>query len=197
MKYIQYSINIIKSYFYDIYYYLFENISNRKNAYNYKIYKSAKLYPDYLKKGHAMHSIQYLANKYCEGKGLDIGAGKWPFNNSRAIENNYEENAYKLKDKENSLDYIFSSHLLEHLKNPHDAIIEWYKKIKIGGYIFLYLPHPSCEMWKKENLKYHLWNPDPNYLEDYFSTKNQFKIEYMTYQPDGYMSFVFILKKIS
>ena len=86
---------LLKSYIFDIYYFLSENLEVRKKCKFIPSLSIYKLYPDYLKKGNASDSIKYLA-KYCSGKGLDIGAGQWPFGESRAIEDNTNENAYKL-----------------------------------------------------------------------------------------------------
>jgi SAM-dependent methyltransferase len=195
MKYIIYILNVVKSFFYDIYYHLVENLSVRKGAYNYEIYKSTKFYPDYIKHGAAIEGVKYLAQKYCKGKGVDIGAGNWSLEGAKAIENNENENAYVILEDDNSLDFVFSSHLLEHLEKPLDAIAEWTKKLKSGGILFMYLPHPSCHMWKKENLKFHRWNPDPYYLEEMFLENDEFDVEYITYLPDGYMSFVCVVRK--
>lgn len=38
-------------------------------------------------------------------------------------------------------DAIFSSHLLEHIEDTEGALREWWKKLKVGGYLVLYLPH--------------------------------------------------------
>jgi ADP-heptose:LPS heptosyltransferase len=40
-----------------------------------------------------------------------------------------------------SMDFVFSSHLLEHLDNPLAALKEWWRVIKHNGYLILYLPH--------------------------------------------------------
>ena len=195
MKYFFYFLNIFKSFFFDFYYYLFENLAQRKGAINYNIYKSNKYYSDHLKQGAAIEGVKYLAQKYCKGKGVDIGASDWLLNGAKPIEDNEEENAYNILEEDDSLDYVFSSHLLEHLSEPLLAIDEWRKKLKSGGILFMYLPHPSCHMWKKNNLSYHLWNPDPYFLEELFKNNADFNIENISYLPDGYMSFVCILKK--
>lgn len=39
-----------------------------------------------------------------------------------------------------SLDYLCSSHLLEHLPNPVAAILEWHRVLKPGGYLYLVVP---------------------------------------------------------
>lgn len=40
-----------------------------------------------------------------------------------------------------SADFIFSSHLLEHIEDYKAALKEWWRVIKPGGYLCLYLPH--------------------------------------------------------
>lgn len=172
-----------------------ENLSIRVNADNYQKYKAVRYYPDYIKYGAAVEGVKYLALKYCKGKGVDIGAGRWPLDGSRSIEYSKEENAYIIKEENERLDFVFSSHLLEHLDYPYKAIDEWYRVLRKEGIIFMYLPHPACHMWKKENLKYHIWNPDPYTLEEKFRNDNRFEIVYITYLPDGYMSFVVVLRK--
>lgn len=42
---------------------------------------------------------------------------------------------------DNSLDYVVSSHVIEHFKNPLKALREWYRVIKVNGYIFIICPH--------------------------------------------------------
>lgn len=167
----------------------------RVNAENYGIYKSTKYSPGYLKHGAKVEGVKYFASKYCIGKGVDIGAGNWTFPGAKRIENHINENAYNILEEDGSLDYVFSSHLLEHLDDHKSAIEHWAKKIKKDGYLIMYLPHPSMPMWKKENLKFHVWNPDPLYLESYFESNEDFDIEYLTYFPDGYMSFICVCKR--
>ena len=197
MKYLKYIINIIRSYIYDFYYFLFENFDSRVLATDYKTYKAFKYYPDFQKHGNAIDNVKFLAQKYCQGKGADIGSGVWGLIGegleAKPIENN-DENAYNIIEDDCSLDFIFSSHLLEHLDEPLKALHHWDNKLKENGILFLYLPHPASQMWNKENLKFHIWNPDPLYLEKTLINMN-FSIEYITYLPDGYNSFVVVAKK--
>jgi SAM-dependent methyltransferase len=39
-----------------------------------------------------------------------------------------------------ALDYVCSSHVLEHLPNPVAALMEWHRVIKPGGYLYLVVP---------------------------------------------------------
>ncbi len=44
---------------------------------------------------------------------------------------------------DNSLDYVFSSHCLEHFHEPKKALIEWTRVLKVDGYLVLILPHKN------------------------------------------------------
>ena len=105
-------------------------------------------YPEYLNKGNAASAILDNAKSYCKGKGVDVGADKWPFPGATPIQNEEHQNAYKLdRFSGNSLDYVFSSHCLEHLEKWQDALDVWIKKLKMNGVLFLYLPHKSMLLW--------------------------------------------------
>ena len=120
-------------------------------------------YPDYLVHGNAAQFIRDKALPYCHGRGLDIGGGKWPLEGAIVVDDYEEMNAYNLSNfEDNSLDYVFSSHCLEHLTSWEEALVLWIRKIKKGGTLFLYLPHESMKMWRpggpwvREN---HVWVP--------------------------------------
>ncbi len=126
-----------------------------------------KDYPDYLKEGNACQYIIPIAKQFCKGEGIDIGCGKWPFPGALPYDLILDNDAYDLPDKQ--FDYIFSSHCLEHLEEPYEALKHWKTRLK-GGVLFLYLPHPHMEYWKPENCKKHLssWHPKEmvNILKD-------------------------------
>lgn len=43
--------------------------------------------------------------------------------------------------KDNSIDFVLSSHVLEHFWDPILTLTEWYRVIRKGGYIFAIIPH--------------------------------------------------------
>ncbi len=112
------------------------------------------MYPDYLKRGNAMQFIAPTAAKFCIGQGLDIGAGKWPLPGAMPVELSNGGQALALPDGQ--WDYIFSSHCLEHLANPVEALEHWKVRLRAGGVLFLYLPHPDMIYWRPENCRKHL-----------------------------------------
>jgi ADP-heptose:LPS heptosyltransferase/predicted SAM-dependent methyltransferase len=56
-------------------------------------------------------------------------------------------------------DAVFSSHLLEHIVDHKKALSEWWRLIKVGGYLCLYLPHKKFypnigQEWANEDHKH-------------------------------------------
>lgn len=111
-------------------------------------------YPTYLRDGNAQQFIAPVAKHFCRGVGLDIGCGKWPLPGSHPIDASRGGDAMALP--EGIFDYVFSSHCLEHLPNPVAAIEHWKTRLRAGGVLFLYLPHPDQRYWQPANCRKHL-----------------------------------------
>tara|TARA_A100001015_G_scaffold307113_1_gene402471 strand:+ start:5158 stop:5748 length:591 start_codon:yes stop_codon:yes gene_type:complete len=195
MKYLIYLYRIISSFFWDIRYFVEYQIRLRAQYPNYANYAKSKLYPMYMKRGYAAKFIEPLALKYCKGNGLDIGASIWPFKNARPIEDNDEENAYQIKEKDNSVDFIFTSHLIEHLTEPKLAFKEWERVLKKDGVMFFYIPHPACEMWASDIMEYHEWDVEPLKLKKILEEFSNLEILEFSVLPDTYFSYHVVLKK--
>lgn len=168
---------------------------NSQMFYKYK----NELYPGYLNQGNAMSFIVEKAKAYCKGKGIDVGADKWPFPGAIAIQNQTDKNAYKLDHFNNSsLDYVFSSHCLEHLEDWQTALKLWIKKLKQNGVLFLYLPHKSMKLWNPGGPWVglgHRWTPTCDILVDFLASEG---MEIIEHDPgkDEYWSFHVVSKKI-
>jgi ADP-heptose:LPS heptosyltransferase/predicted SAM-dependent methyltransferase len=93
---------------------------------------------------------------YLSGRGVDLGAGDFKIlPHAMSVDNmNHEQFGFSIKPDvrvENaedlsvfgsqSMDFVYSSHLLEHLEHPAEALKEWWRILKPGGYLVLYLPH--------------------------------------------------------
>jgi SAM-dependent methyltransferase len=68
-------------------------------------------------------------------------------------------NGYELPVSDESQDYIYASHVLEHIDDYQRAIRAWHKALKVGGHIILYLPHRDLYE-KKLQIPVSLHNPD-------------------------------------
>lgn len=194
MKYLNYTLNFLRSFIYDVRFFFTFSLKQRLLASSYKKYSANKMYPQYLKSGGAIESARYLALNHCKGQGVDVGSGMWPLDGAKSIENHDSENAYLIKASDGSLDYVFSSHLLEHLDQHRRALNEWRRVLVPDGILFLYLPHPVCKMWDPLVLKEHIWMPDPLYLRDLLPEIG-FEILEMSFLPDAMMSYYIICKK--
>ena len=53
--------------------------------------------------------------------------------------------------KDNSIDFIVSSHLLEHISNPIKAILEWKRVLRNKGIIYLAVPNKKYTFDHKRN----------------------------------------------
>ena len=150
-------------------------------------------YPDLLTVGGAGHAIFPVAARFCRGQGIDVGAGYWPLPGSIAIDPARGIGSTRsLDDVERaSLDYVFSSHCLEHIAEWRSALAEWARKIKPGGVLFLYLPHPDCGIWQPGSPFVgdgHKWSPTPDVLR---AAVGELGLEFVAGDdgPDGMWSF--------
>lgn len=57
-----------------------------------------------------------------------------------------------------SQDYVFTSHVLEHISNPTQAIKEWFRVLRTGGHLILIVPHQF--LYEKKASLPSRWNGD-------------------------------------
>lgn len=88
--------------------------------------------------------------KYCNGNGLDIGYGGDPVVPGVTGWDYEHGDAHYLNGLDDeSFDFVYSSHLLEHLPDVDTALTNWWRVLKPGGYFILYLPHRDLYEKKK------------------------------------------------
>lgn len=119
-----------------------------------------ELFPEYIKHGNAMQFIAPTALQFCKGRGVDIGAGQWPLPGAQPVDlKRTDGHALAIPDRD--LDYVFSSHCLEHLDDPIAALEHWQSRLRSGGVLFLYLPHPDMTYWQPQFCRKHrhIWTP--------------------------------------
>lgn len=95
--------------------------------------------------------------EYVRGTGLDVGCGPRKalpsmigvdstkdtalFGIDMTPDNVVDDASYLPMVPDGRLDYVFSSHLLEHIVDYEAALAEWWRILKVGGHLVLYLPH--------------------------------------------------------
>ena len=104
--------------------------------------------------GNEASKIKHLIVPYTRGKGLDLGCGPWKaWPHFISVDDGDEWGGFQWTPDvwgdatdlsmfaDNALDFVFSSHLLEHIEDHEAALAEWWRVIKPGGHLVLYLPH--------------------------------------------------------
>lgn len=107
--------------------------------------------------GNESRKIVWEVAPYLKGQGLDLGAGSFRvLPHAITVDNGHHSHTFGHQFKpdvhvetcekmpmfaSSSMDFVFSSHLLEHIEDHKAALAEWYRLLKIGGYLVLYLPH--------------------------------------------------------
>lgn len=96
---------------------------------------------------------------YCRGRGLDVGYGGDPVTtNCRGWDVEDGDAQYLQGVPAESLDFVYSSHTLEHLEDPALALANWWSAVKPGGHLILYIPHR--DLYEKKNTLPSRFNPD-------------------------------------
>ena len=131
------------------------------------------VYPAFQAEGNAAQFAISYAKHVCKGEGVDVGCMKeeWAFPGAYPVDpalNNYDALNFPYEN----LDYIFSSHCLEHVYDWVTVLDYWSSKLKSGGTLFLYLPDYSQEYWKPWNNRKHLNIFTPEIIFDYMNDNN-------------------------
>lgn len=109
--------------------------------------------------------LSALALKYCIGSGLEIGGSahnSFGLNTKNVDFTDDLSTVYKLAEidtcgevlpvdivapgdklpvEDQSVDFVVNSHVLEHFYDPIGAILEWHRVIRVGGILFMIIPH--------------------------------------------------------
>ncbi len=95
--------------------------------------------------GYEASKTKEILNNYekslLDGKGIDIGCGLDPIMpNARPFDMDDGDANVITKYVDEQFDYVFSSHCLEHMNGPIDAIQEWWKLVKTNGHLIFTVP---------------------------------------------------------
>ena len=121
--------------------------------------EAARSYQDRVKSG--------FFDLYCNGDlvldvgftGYDNPEAKTAIPNAIGIDLDYPGyDGIRLPFDDNSVDTVMSSHCLEHILFDHMAIRDWFRVIKVGGFIVCTVPHQG--LYEKKRFLPSNWNSD-------------------------------------
>jgi SAM-dependent methyltransferase len=94
-------------------------------------------------KAHARREREGFFEKYCQGKGIDIGCGDDPIRSLLCDKWDKEQGdaTFMSSALNSSYNFVYSSHAIEHLDFPHIAIVNWVRILKPGGHLIVFVPH--------------------------------------------------------
>ena len=126
----------------------------------------AEIYQRYVgetAKSHDRRVREGFFERYCKGDGLDVGYGAdlivpnasgWDLRNGDA--------QYLAGIENESFDFVYSSHCLEHMYDVRIAMKNWFRVVRKGGYLLMAIPHR--DLYEKKNSLPSRWNPDHKHM---------------------------------
>lgn len=136
-------------------------------------------------KSHQRRLASGMISKYLSGDVvLDIGAGNGPAVTPDATIidlNTPGYDGFNLPYPDESVDSIFSSHCLEHVFSPIDTLREWFRATKVGGYLFITVPHQF--LYEKKAFPPSRWNGDH---KRFFTPANLLSLIEKSFLPNTY-----------
>ena len=133
-----------------------------------------EFYPLFQTLGNASQFAIPYALHYCNGTGYDIGFCKeeWKLPNAVGIDLSLNNGYHANYLPDENIDYIYSSHCLEHVENWSRTLEYWISKLKTGGILFLYLPDFSQKYWRPWNNRKHNHCLTPDLIYNFCSDMN-------------------------
>lgn len=107
--------------------------------------------------GNEVGKVRFDVVRYMKGTVFDLGCGPHKiYPTAIGFDNKIDAKLFGIKITpdinvptcerlpmfaDGAADTVFSSHLLEHIEDHEAALLEWWRLVKVGGYLILYLPH--------------------------------------------------------
>ena len=110
-------------------------------------------------KAHARRMREGFFAKYCIGRGLDIGYGGDLLSDNCTgwdLEHGDAQSLDGVEDE--SFDFVYSSHTLEHVGDAALALRNWYRIVKPGGHLIVFVP--DRDLYEKKLTLPSRWNSD-------------------------------------
>lgn len=169
-------VDTIRKYFW----YFFVRIK-RLHPYNLSVeYRKKQRFMSETTKAKKRRLYEEFFKKYCQGKGIDIGCGKYDkiFPDADGWDKEQGDATYMEGVPDGYYDYVYSSHCLEHIVDHITALRNWARIIKKGGFLIVTVPHRDLyekkitlpSRWNKDHKRFYL--PDKTFPPDTFSLQN-------------------------
>jgi SAM-dependent methyltransferase len=101
-------------------------------------------------KAYSRRKQEGFFERYCNGKGLDIGfGGDLIIKDAKGFDFEHGDAQYLTNISDNTYDFVYSSHTIEHLPNPDVAIKNWFRVLRPNGFLIIYAPHRDLYEKKK------------------------------------------------
>lgn len=157
--------------------------------------------------------IRWELPRWTRGHGLDIGCGPYkPFNHFIGVDNGSTFMGPVQPDvradianlsmfASQSMDFCFSSHALEDF--PYGAVpavlAEWWRLIKVGGYLVLYLPdeHEYPLVGEPGANPAHQWNVNYEKVVEAMDFANYDLVDFQTRSQEDEYSLFFVFQKLA
>jgi predicted SAM-dependent methyltransferase len=155
--------------------------------------------------------IRWELVRYTRGRGLDVGCGPVkPFQHFIGIDNGVTFHGQVTPDiradvsdlsmfADECFDFVFSSHTLEDF--PYEAVpgilAQWWRPIKVGGYLILYLPDEDAypKVGEPGANAAHQWNVNYERVREAMRFAHFDLVDYQVRTQDDEYSLFFVFKK--
>jgi SAM-dependent methyltransferase len=122
------------------------------------------------RKAHARRIASGFYEKYIHGKGIDIGCGRIDTYDGldtispTAFHHDKDDCDATFMDifPDDQFDYVYASHVLEHISDPVTAVKNWLRICKPGGVVIISVPHR--DLYERKRTLPSRWNEDHKYF---------------------------------
>jgi len=130
-------------------------------------------YPKFQAEGFAAKFAIPFAQQVCKGVGYDVGCNRlqWCLPGAIPVDPSMGNDHDAMNLPPLKVDFIFSSHMLEHVANWVDVLDYWKTRLHPGGVLFLYLPDWSQTYWRVWNNRKHIHTFTPDIIKAYLTER--------------------------